>query len=64
MTLHIDSPAHLWIFAVACLAGYVTYKRTQPQPPLPPGPGDLGTAFAVGAIVLSALAFLFGVPTG
>ncbi|NUQ99435.1 MAG: hypothetical protein HOY79_23735 [Streptomyces sp.] len=61
MTVHIDNPVNLVIFAIACLAGYIAYRRTQPQPPLPPGPGDLATAFTVGAITLTALAFLMGV---
>ncbi|MEU7413768.1 hypothetical protein AB0B40_31450 [Streptomyces sp. NPDC042638] len=63
MTVHIDHPVNLLIFGIAVLAGYVTYKRTQPQPPLPPGPGDLTAAFTVGAITLAALAFLLGIPT-
>ncbi|MFD0440175.1 hypothetical protein [Streptomyces chartreusis] len=63
MTVHIDNPVILLIFAIACLAGYIDYKRTKPKPPLPPGPGDLASAFTVGAMTLAGLAFLLGVPT-
>lgn len=64
MTVHIDNPVIILIFCCACLAGYLTYRHSQPQPPQPAGRGDLAAAFTVAGITLTALAFLLGIHAG
>ncbi|MEU1676829.1 hypothetical protein ABZ752_33090 [Streptomyces roseifaciens] len=60
MILKIDLVNGL-IVVIACLAGYLVYRRTAQSRTGQPAQGDLAMAIAAAAAVVAVLAFLFGV---
>ncbi|MEV6533687.1 hypothetical protein AB0M86_29515 [Streptomyces sp. NPDC051639] len=60
MNLHI-SPVNGLIFAVGCFVGYAVYRHSKTSQPGPETKGDPVAAIATALVVVSLLAFLFGV---